>query len=96
MIADLVLQAICAPIKLVLVRLGESEWNILNLFIGWTDVPLSDKGREEPIQDGKLLAEGGYKLDVCYTSFLKRAIHRAFHVLDEVDQLYIPVIKNYH
>ena len=90
------LQVICEPTKLVLVRHGESEWNKLNLFTGWTDVPLSDKGREEAIDGGKLLKEGGYKFDVCYTSVLKRAIHTAFHVLDELDQLYIPVYKDFH
>lgn len=95
LIAAIALQAICEPIKLVLVRHGESEWNKLNLFTGWTDVPLSDKGREEAIQGGKLLKEGGYKFDVCYTSVLKRAIHTAFHVLDELDLLYIPVYKDF-
>ena len=54
----LALQAICDPIKLVLVRHGESEWNKLNLFTGWTDVPLSDKGHEEAISGGKVLKEG--------------------------------------
>ena len=96
LLSVLALQAICDPIKLVLVRHGESEWNKLNLFTGWTDVPLSDKGHEEAIQGGKVLKEGGYKFDICYTSVLKRAIHTAFHVLDELDQLYIPVIKDYH
>ena len=81
--------------KLVLVRHGESEWNKLNLFTGWTDVPLSDKGVEEAIAGGKVLKEGNYQFDKCYTSVLKRAIHTAFHVLDGVDQLYIPVEKDY-
>ena len=84
-----------ATYKLVLVRHGESEWNKLNLFTGWTDVPLSDKGVEEAIAGGKVLKEQGYKFDICYTSVLKRAIHTAFHVLDGVDQLYLPVIKDY-
>ena len=81
--------------KLVLVRHGESEWNKLNLFTGWTDVPLSEKGVEEAIAGGKVLKEGGYEFDKCYTSVLKRAIHTAFHVLEGVDQLYIPVEKDY-
>ena len=81
--------------KLVLVRHGESEWNKLNLFTGWTDVPLSDKGVEEAIAGGKVLKEQGYKFDKCFTSVLKRAIHTAFYVLDQVDQLYIPVEKDY-
>ena len=92
----LALQVLSEPIKLVLIRHGESEWNKLNLFTGWTDVPLSDKGHEEAIQGGKLLKEGGYKFDVCYTSVLKRAIQTAYHVLEEMDQLYIPVYKDFH
>ena len=92
----LAVQVLSEPIKLVLVRHGESEWNKLNLFTGWTDVPLSDKGHEEAIQGGKLLKEGGYKFDICYTSVLKRAIQTAFHVLEEMDLLYIPVYKDFH
>lgn len=83
-------------IKLVLIRHGESEWNKLNLFTGWTDVELSEKGVNEAINGGKLLKEGGYEFDVVYTSTLKRAIHTAWHVLDGVDQAYLPVIKDYH
>jgi 2,3-bisphosphoglycerate-dependent phosphoglycerate mutase len=82
--------------KLVLIRHGESEWNKLNLFTGWTDVELSAKGVEEAKNGGKLLAQGGYHFDVCYTSFLKRAIHTAWYVLDGVDEDYIPVIKDWH
>ena len=83
-------------IKLVLIRHGESEWNKLNLFTGWTDVDLSEKGHQEAIQGGKLLKEGGYSFDIAFTSTLKRAIHTLWHVLDEVDEDYIPVIKDYH
>ena len=83
-------------IKLVLIRHGESEWNKLNLFTGWTDVELSEKGVEEAKNGGKLLKEGGYSFDVCYTSYLKRAIHTAWHVLDGVDEAYSPVIKDWH
>ena len=61
--------------KLVLVRHGESEWNKLNLFTGWTDVELSDKGRSEATAAGQLLKKEGYDFDICYTSYLKRAIH---------------------
>ena len=82
--------------KLVLIRHGESEWNKLNLFTGWTDVELSEKGVEEAKNGGKLLKEGGYSFDICYTSYLKRAIHTAWHVLDGVDEDYIPVIKDWH
>lgn len=83
-------------IKLVLIRHGESEWNKLNLFTGWTDVELSEKGVEEAINGGKLLAEAGFKFDICYTSYLKRAIHTAEYVLDGVDCNYIPLIKDWH
>ena len=72
--------------KLVLVRHGESEWNKLNLFTGWTDVDLSEKGHEEAKAAGKLLKEEGYDFDVCYTSYLKRAIHTLNHILDEMDR----------
>ena len=82
-------------IKLVLVRNGESIWNQLNLFVGWTDVQLSPKGKEDAIGAGKLLKEEGYIFDVCYTSVLKRSIKTAIHLLDEIDQLHIPIIKHY-
>lgn len=85
----------CDPLKLVLIRDGESEWNKLNLFTGWADIPLSDKGREEAIKSGKLLKEKGFKFDYCYTSVLKRAIQTSFYILNELDQLYIPVYKNF-
>ena len=83
-------------IKLVLIRHGESEWNKLNLFTGWTDVDLSEKGVEEAKNGGKLLHEEGYSFDIAFTSTLKRAIHTCWHVLDGVDQAYIPVVKDYH
>lgn len=81
--------------KLVLLRHGESEWNKLNLFTGWTDVELSDKGREEAKQAGILLKNEGYDFDICYTSFLKRAIHTLNTVLDEMDRAWLPVIKSW-
>jgi 2,3-bisphosphoglycerate-dependent phosphoglycerate mutase len=81
--------------KLVLIRHGESEWNKLNLFTGWTDVDLSEKGHEEAKNAGKLLKAEGYDFDVCYTSILKRAIHTLNHVLDEMDRAWLPVIKSY-
>ena len=77
--------------KLVLVRHGESEWNKLNLFTGWTDVDLSETGHEEAKKGGQLLKEEGYQFDICYTSYLKRAIHTANHILEELDQEWIPV-----
>jgi 2,3-bisphosphoglycerate-dependent phosphoglycerate mutase len=82
--------------KLVLIRHGESEWNKLNLFTGWTDVDLSEKGVKEAILGGKLLHDAGFSFDIVFTSVLKRAIHTAWHVLDELDEAYIPVIKDYH
>ena len=82
-------------IKLVLVRHGESEWNKKNLFTGWTDVDLSEKGHEEAIQAGKLLKAEGYDFDVCYTSYLKRAIHTLNHVLDGLDRAWLPVTKTW-
>ena len=81
--------------KLVLVRHGESEWNKLNLFTGWTDVDLSEKGHEEAKNAGRLLKEEGYDFDVCYTSYLKRAIHTLYHILDEMDRAWLPVNKSW-
>ena len=81
--------------KLVLIRHGESEWNKLNLFTGWTDVDLSEKGHEEAKNAGRLLKAEGYDFDVCYTSILKRAIHTLNHVLDEMDRAWLPVVKSY-
>ena len=80
--------------ELVLIRHGESEWNKLNLFTGWTDVELSEKGKEEARLGGKLLKEAGFKFDVAYTSYLKRAIHTLNIVLEEMNQEYIPVYKS--
>ena len=74
--------------KLVLVRHGESEWNKQNLFTGWHDVDLSEKGHEEAKQGGKLLRDEGYDFDVAYTSRLKRAIHTLNHILDEMDRVF--------
>ncbi len=81
---------------LVVIRHGESEWNKLNLFCGWTDVDLTETGYAEAEQAGKLLKEGDYHFDVCYTSVLKRAIHTAYTVLDELDLAWIPMVKDYH
>lgn len=81
--------------KLVLIRHGESEWNRLNLFTGWTDVELSDKGREEAREGGRLLKEAGLDFDVCYTSVLKRAIHTLNYVLQEMDREWLPVEKSW-
>ena len=74
---------------------GESEWNKLNLFTGWTDVDLTDTGRAEAAAGGKALKEQGYDFDVCYTSLLKRAIHTLNIVLDEMDRAWLPVHKTW-
>ena len=81
--------------ELVLVRHGESEWNKLNLFTGWTDVELSEKGVLEAKNGGKLLKEAGFHFDVAYTSFLKRAIHTLNFILGEMGEEYIPVYKSW-
>jgi len=80
---------------LVLIRHGESEWNKLNLFTGWTDVDLSENGVKEAIEGGKLLKAEGIEFDVAYTSYLKRAIHTLNHVLEQMDEEYIPVHKSW-
>ena len=81
--------------KLVLVRHGESQWNKENRFTGWTDVDLSERGREEAHEAGKVLRDGGYIFDVAYTSVLKRAIHTLWTVLDEMDLQWIPVHRSW-
>ncbi len=81
--------------KLVLVRHGESEWNRQNLFTGWCDVDLSEKGRQEAKEGGRLLKEAEFDFDICYTSYLKRAIHTLNIVLAEMDRDWLPVVKNW-
>jgi len=81
--------------KVVLLRHGESEWNKLNLFTGWTDVDLSEKGVEEAHQAGKVLKQEGYTFDIAFTSVLKRAIKTLYIVLEEMDLMWIPVIKSW-
>jgi len=83
-------------IKLVLLRHGESTWNKENRFTGWTDVDLSDRGREEAKAAGRLLKEGGYTFDVAFTSVLTRAIRTLGIALDELGLLWIPVTKDWH
>ena len=80
---------------LVLIRHGESEWNKKNLFTGWHDVDLSENGRAEAAEGGRALREAGFDFDLCYTSYLKRAIHTLNIVLDELDRAWLPVIKNW-
>ena len=80
---------------LVMIRHGESEWNKANLFTGWTDVELSENGWNEAHQGGRLLKEEGLSFDICYTSYLKRAIHTASAVLGELDEEWIPIVKDW-
>ena len=81
--------------KLVLLRHGESVWNKENLFTGWTDVGLSDKGVEEAHEAGKTLLREGYTFDVAYTSVLKRAIQTLWIVMEEMDLAWIPVYRSW-
>jgi 2,3-bisphosphoglycerate-dependent phosphoglycerate mutase len=81
--------------KLVLLRHGESTWNKENRFTGWTDVDLSETGREEAKKAGELLRADGYVFDVAFTSVLVRAIRTLFIVLDELGLLWIPVLKRW-
>ncbi|HEV2348262.1 MAG TPA: 2,3-diphosphoglycerate-dependent phosphoglycerate mutase [Terriglobia bacterium] len=81
--------------KVVLLRHGESVWNKENLFTGWTDVDLSEKGRDEAKEAGRVLKEQGYVFDVAYTSLLKRAIRTLWIALDEMELMWIPVIRDW-
>ena len=82
-------------IKLVIVRHGQSLWNLENRFTGWTDIDLSAKGIEEAKEAGQLLKNKNYTFDICYTSLLRRAIDTAIYILEEM-QLEIPVKYSYH
>ncbi|HEX3126708.1 MAG TPA: 2,3-diphosphoglycerate-dependent phosphoglycerate mutase [Thermoanaerobaculia bacterium] len=81
--------------KLVLLRHGESTWNLENRFTGWTDVDLTPKGMEEAHAAGRLLREGGFTFDVAHTSLLKRAIRTLWITLDEMDLMWIPVHRSW-
>jgi 2,3-bisphosphoglycerate-dependent phosphoglycerate mutase len=81
--------------KLVLLRHGESTWNRENRFTGWTDVDLSERGRDEAREAGRLLAEAGYRFDIAYTSVLKRAIRTLWIALDVLDMMWIPVANDW-
>jgi len=81
--------------KLVLLRHGESTWNKENLFTGWTDVDLSEKGVQEAHEGGKVLLKEGYTFDIAYTSVLKRAIRTLWIALDEMDLMWIPVYNSW-
>lgn len=81
--------------KIVLLRHGQSTWNLDNRFTGWTDVDLSDQGRQEAAAAGKLLKEEGFEFDLVYTSVLKRAIRTMQIAMDELDQMWVPVVRNW-
>jgi len=81
--------------KLVLLRHGESVWNLENRFTGWTDVDLTPKGVAEAHEAARLLQSGGYDFDVAYTSVLKRAIRTLWIVLDGLDRMWLPVVRDW-
>jgi len=81
--------------RLVLLRHGESEWNKANLFTGWTDVDLSEKGIQEAMEAGRKLKENGFRFNYAFTSLLKRAVKTLFYTLNEMDLLWIPVEKSW-
>jgi 2,3-bisphosphoglycerate-dependent phosphoglycerate mutase len=81
--------------EIILLRHGESTWNKENRFTGWTDVDLSEKGKDEAKKAGQILKREGFLFDIAYTSVLKRAIRTLWIVLDEMDLMWIPVIRNW-
>jgi 2,3-bisphosphoglycerate-dependent phosphoglycerate mutase len=81
--------------KLVLIRHGESTWNLENRFTGWTDVELTPTGVEQAKEAGRLLKAGGYDFDLAYTSVLKRAIWTLWHTLDQMDRTWLPVAHSW-
>ncbi len=81
--------------KIVLMRHGESQWNLENRFTGWADVDITETGRQQAWDAGKLLKAEGYQFDVAYVSLLKRAIRTLWTALDAMDMMYLPVIKNW-
>ncbi len=83
------------PGKLILVRHGQSLWNLENLFTGWTDIDLAPQGREEATRAGRQLIEEKIQVDVAFTSVLKRAIRTLWIMLDEMDRMWIPVERSW-
>ncbi len=81
--------------KLVLIRHGESTWNLENRFTGWTDVPLTPTGVAQAQQAGRLLKDAGFEFDIAYTSVLKRAIWTLWHSLDQMDRTWLPVVNDW-
>jgi 2,3-bisphosphoglycerate-dependent phosphoglycerate mutase len=84
-----------APGKLLLVRHGQSTWNVENLFTGWTDVELSDAGRAEAAQAGREVLRAGLRVDLAFTSVLRRAIHTLWIMLDAMDRAWLPVERSW-
>jgi 2,3-bisphosphoglycerate-dependent phosphoglycerate mutase len=81
--------------QLVLIRHGESAWNLENRFTGWADVDLTPKGTEQALAAGEKLRKAGYEFDVAYTSVLRRAIHTLWHVQDAMDLMWLPVVHSW-
>lgn len=81
--------------KLVLCRHGQSEWNLKNLFTGWVDVDLTEQGRNEANEAGRLLCDLDYDIDIAFTSVLKRAIRTLWIMLDVMDRMWIPVVRDW-
>ena len=81
--------------RIVLIRHGESQWNLENRFTGWTDVDLTETGLREAREAGRLLRQEGFSFDLCYTSVLKRAIRTLWTVLDEMDLMWLPVVHSW-
>ncbi len=81
--------------QLILIRHGQSQWNLENRFTGWKDIDISEKGYEEAQQAGQLLLQSGIRPDIAYTSVLKRAIRTLWIVLDEMDLMWIPVVRSW-
>ncbi len=81
--------------KLVLIRHGESTWNLENRFTGWADVPLTDTGMAQAKNAGRLLKQSGFDFDVAHTSMLKRATHTLWHALDAMDRTWLPVVNSW-
>lgn len=88
-------EEIMSAYKVVLLRHGESQWNKENRFTGWKDVDLSEKGLQEAASAGKILSQEGYTFDIAYTSLLKRAIRTLWITLDQMDLMWIPVIRTW-
>ena len=81
--------------KLILIRHGQSDWNLKNLFTGWTDVELTAKGRSEAKNAGKIIANLDFNIDIAFTSLLKRAIHTLWLILDEIDRPWLTVMRDW-